>query len=221
MSTHSTTGPYIHNFEFRFYPHDLRSPLFGRGQNNNIWNEPVCVELDTEAGTDVDTLRSIEQNFLPHPKHTSCRKTISETNVKSCGPRMHPFQRSKNPSQVNLFGNKILKKGEKNPEKILPPKKKKKKGRTMAQSSVLTCSVNFEVVPLRAIKAKMSGQCKIARCLQHPSQSFLPVYSRQACSKLRADWDMLVLCTYSDTDTYKNNLMTHEQSKFWHKSQAR
>ena len=29
-----------------------------------------------------------------------------ETHVKSCGPRMHPFQRSKNPSQVNLFGDK-------------------------------------------------------------------------------------------------------------------
>ena len=35
------------------------------------------------------------------------RKTNPETKVKSCGPSMHPFQRSKNPSQVNLFGEKI------------------------------------------------------------------------------------------------------------------
>ena len=39
-----------------------------------------------------------------HPERTSCRKASPETNVKSCGPRMHPFQRSKNPLQVNLFG---------------------------------------------------------------------------------------------------------------------
>ena len=44
-----------------------------------------------------------------HPERTSCRKTSPETNVKSCGPRMHPFQRSNNPSQVNLFGEKTPK----------------------------------------------------------------------------------------------------------------
>ena len=32
------------------------------------------------------------------------RNASPETNVKSCGPVMHPFQRSKNPSQVDLFG---------------------------------------------------------------------------------------------------------------------
>ena len=35
-----------------------------------------------------------------------CRQANPETNAKSCGPSMHPFQRSKNPSQVNLFGEK-------------------------------------------------------------------------------------------------------------------
>ena len=37
---------------------------------------------------------------------TATRNASPETNVKSCGPVMHPFQRSKNPSQVNLFGEK-------------------------------------------------------------------------------------------------------------------
>ena len=32
------------------------------------------------------------------------RKTSPHTNVKSCFPSMPPFQRSKNPSQVNLIG---------------------------------------------------------------------------------------------------------------------
>ena len=41
-----------------------------------------------------------------HPEPTSGRNTSPETNVKSCGPRMHPLQRSKNPLQVNLFGEK-------------------------------------------------------------------------------------------------------------------
>ena len=36
-----------------------------------------------------------------------CRKTSPETNAKSCGPSMRPFQRSKNPSQVNLFGEPL------------------------------------------------------------------------------------------------------------------
>ena len=36
-----------------------------------------------------------------------CRKTSPETNAKSRGPSMHPFQRSKNPSQINLFGEKL------------------------------------------------------------------------------------------------------------------
>ena len=39
-----------------------------------------------------------------HPKRTSSKITSPETHVKSRGPRIHPFQRSKNPSQVNLFG---------------------------------------------------------------------------------------------------------------------
>ena len=30
-----------------------------------------------------------------------------ETEAKSCGPGMQPFERSKNPIQVNLFGEKI------------------------------------------------------------------------------------------------------------------
>ena len=42
------------------------------------------------------------------PERTSCKKTSPETNVKSCGRRTHPFQRSKNSSQVNLFGEKAL-----------------------------------------------------------------------------------------------------------------
>ena len=39
-------------------------------------------------------------------KHPIVRAGIQvrETAIKSCGPSMHPFQRSKNPSQVNLFG---------------------------------------------------------------------------------------------------------------------
>ena len=37
-----------------------------------------------------------------HPKRTSSRMTSPETNVKSCGPRIHPFQSS----QVNLFAEK-------------------------------------------------------------------------------------------------------------------
>ena len=43
-----------------------------------------------------------------HPERTSCRKTSPETNVKSCGLRTHLFQRSKNPSQVNLFGEQSM-----------------------------------------------------------------------------------------------------------------
>ena len=35
---------------------------------------------------------------------TATRNASPETNVKSWGPVMDPFQRSKNPSQVNLFG---------------------------------------------------------------------------------------------------------------------
>ena len=33
-----------------------------------------------------------------------CSKTSPKANAKSCGPSRHPFQRSKNPSQANLFG---------------------------------------------------------------------------------------------------------------------
>ena len=44
--------------------------------------------------------------IMRHPEPTLRRKTSPETNVKSCGPGMHPFQKSKNPSQVNLFGEK-------------------------------------------------------------------------------------------------------------------
>ena len=36
----------------------------------------------------------------------AARNTSPETNSKSSGPSMHPFKRSKNPSQVNLFGEK-------------------------------------------------------------------------------------------------------------------
>ena len=42
---------------------------------------------------------------IMRPKQPQCGRNASpETNVKSCGPGMQPFQRSKNPSQVNLFG---------------------------------------------------------------------------------------------------------------------
>ena len=43
-----------------------------------------------------------------HPERTSGRKTSPETNAKSCGRRTHPFRRSKNPSQVNLFGDFVF-----------------------------------------------------------------------------------------------------------------
>ena len=36
----------------------------------------------------------------------AARNTSPETNSKSSGPSTHPFKRSKNPSQVNLFGEK-------------------------------------------------------------------------------------------------------------------
>ena len=41
---------------------------------------------------------------IMRPQPQCGRNASRETNVKSCGPVMHPFQRSKNPSQVNLFG---------------------------------------------------------------------------------------------------------------------
>ena len=46
---------------------------------------------------------------IMQPQQPPCGRNASpETNVKSCGPVMHPFQRSKNPSQVNLFGEQEL-----------------------------------------------------------------------------------------------------------------
>ena len=46
------------------------------------------------------------QSLLGDKWETSGRQgnTSPETNSKSSGPSMHPFKRSKNPSQVNLFG---------------------------------------------------------------------------------------------------------------------
>ena len=38
----------------------------------------------------------------------AARNTSPETNSKSSGPSIHPFKRSKNPSQVNLFGEKHI-----------------------------------------------------------------------------------------------------------------
>ena len=38
----------------------------------------------------------------------AARNTSPETDSKSSGPSMHPFKRSKNPSQVNLFGEKCM-----------------------------------------------------------------------------------------------------------------
>ena len=46
---------------------------------------------------------------IMQPQQPQCGRNASpETNVKSCGLVMHPFQVSKNPSQVNLFGEQTL-----------------------------------------------------------------------------------------------------------------
>ena len=42
---------------------------------------------------------------IMRPKQSQCGRNASPvTTVKSCGPGTQPFQRSKNPSQVNRFG---------------------------------------------------------------------------------------------------------------------
>ena len=48
--------------------------------------------------------KSCGPKLSEHPERLFCRKTSLEINAKSCGPSMQRFQWSKNPSQVNLFG---------------------------------------------------------------------------------------------------------------------
>ena len=50
------------------------------------------------------SVKSCGQALKASRAYWEARNTSPETNSKSSGPSMHPFKRSKNPSQVNLFG---------------------------------------------------------------------------------------------------------------------
>ena len=78
-----------------------------RVHGRQVGDKPEIMRAENaECGGDKweTSAKSCGPKHAEHPERTSCRKTSPETNVKSCCPRMHPFQRSKNPSQVNLFG---------------------------------------------------------------------------------------------------------------------
>ena len=67
--------------------------------------------MQRAVGDDWETSAKIIENMRTKTlgeSRVSCRKTSPETNAKSRGPSMHPFQRSKNPSQVNLHGESHL-----------------------------------------------------------------------------------------------------------------
>ena len=68
--------------------------------------------LGDRWGTSGDKWETIKSKTMraKHSARTSCRKASPETNGKSCWPRLHPFQRSEIPSQVNPEGEKSLQK---------------------------------------------------------------------------------------------------------------
>ena len=61
---------------------------------------PEHPEWETSVGDKWDT--SVKSCGPGHPEWNAS----PETKAKSCGPGMQPFERSKNPIQVNLFGEK-------------------------------------------------------------------------------------------------------------------
>lgn len=63
---------------------------------------PHCIR----CGRQVGDKPSIMQHYAAQHAQQNERQVKDkwETNVKSCGPGMQPFQRSKNPMQANLWG---------------------------------------------------------------------------------------------------------------------
>ena len=70
----------------------------GRQVGDKFTSMPERLEWETSVGDKWKT--SVKSCGPEHPE----RNASPETKTKSCGPGMQPFERSKNPIQVNLFG---------------------------------------------------------------------------------------------------------------------